>query len=48
MTKKALIIGPSGLIGLESVKFFCSKGLNVLGIDNNIRKYFFGSDGDAS
>ncbi len=44
MTKYALITGCSGLIGSESVKFFIRKGYTVIGIDNHMRGYFFGSD----
>ena len=43
-----LITGSCGLVGSESVKFFCEKGFDVLGIDNNYRKFFFGIDGDTS
>ena len=39
-----LITGSSGLIGSESVSFFCKKGFEVIGIDNNLREYFFGKD----
>ena len=42
-----LITGSTGLVGSESVKFFCRKGFDVLGIDNNFRKFFFGKDGDT-
>ena len=42
-----LITGSTGLVGSESVKFFCKKGFDVLGIDNNFRKFFFGKDGDT-
>ena len=43
----ALITGSSGLIGSESVKFFSDKGFDVIGIDNNLRKFFFGNDGST-
>jgi len=43
-----LITGSCGLVGSESVKFFCEKGFDVIGIDNNYRKFFFGSDGDTN
>lgn len=43
MKKYALITGSSGLIGSQSVNFFISKGYNVVGIDNDMRSYFFGS-----
>lgn len=48
MRKRALITGSAGLIGSEAVKFFCGKNFEVHGIDNNMRAYFFGSDGDTS
>ena len=44
----ALITGSTGLIGSESSLFFLNKGFKVIGIDNNLRKTFFGSDGDTS
>ncbi len=37
-----LITGSSGLVGSESVNFFCQKGFDVVGVDNDLRKYFFG------
>tara|TARA_B100001250_G_C19702180_1_gene745265 strand:- start:156 stop:1205 length:1050 start_codon:yes stop_codon:yes gene_type:complete len=43
----ALITGSSGLIGSEASTFFASKGFEVLGIDNNFRKFFFGSEGEV-
>ena len=46
--KIALITGSCGLVGSESVKFFHQKGFDILGIDNNSRKFFFGKDGDTS
>ncbi len=42
-----IVTGSCGLIGSESVSFFCEKGLAVVGIDNNLRKSFFGSDGSV-
>ncbi len=42
--KTVIITGSAGLIGSESVKFFCEKGFNVVGIDNDMRKYFFGPE----
>lgn len=38
-----LVTGSTGLIGSETVKFYCKKGHKVVGIDNDMRKYFFGS-----
>ena len=37
-----LITGSNGLVGSESVNFFCDKGFDVVGIDNDLRSYFFG------
>ena len=46
--KRALITGSSGLIGSEAVAFFDRLGWRVDGIDNNLRRDFFGPDGDTS
>lgn len=43
-----LITGSCGLVGSESVKFFTSKGFDVVGLDNNSRLDFFGKDGDIN
>jgi CDP-paratose 2-epimerase len=43
----AIITGSSGLIGSETAKFFHAQGLDVVGIDNNLRRYFFGEDGSV-
>jgi CDP-paratose 2-epimerase len=39
-----IITGSAGLIGAEAVRFFSSKGFHVVGIDNDMRKKFFGED----
>ena len=44
----ALITGSCGLVGSESASFFSKKGFDIVGIDNNSRKSFFGKDGDIS
>jgi CDP-paratose 2-epimerase len=36
------------LIGSEAVRYFASKGHRVFGIDNNLRRLFFGDDGDTT
>jgi CDP-paratose 2-epimerase len=41
---KALITGSAGLIGSEAVRFFSEKGFSVIGIDNDMRKSFFGEE----
>ena len=46
--KIALITGSCGLVGSESALFFAKKGFEIIGIDNNARKKFFGKDGDIS
>jgi CDP-paratose 2-epimerase len=40
----ALVTGSGGLIGSEAVRFFTTQGLEVVGIENNMRKYFFGDE----
>jgi CDP-paratose 2-epimerase len=45
---KLLVTGSSGLIGSEVVTFFCDEGWEVHGFDNNMRKDFFGAQGDTS
>jgi CDP-paratose 2-epimerase len=40
----AIITGSAGLIGSEAVEFFSTKFDKVIGIDNNMRQYFFGED----
>lgn len=45
---KILVTGSSGLIGSEAVRYFGEKGHKILGLDNNLRKFFFGENGDTS
>lgn len=44
MAEVALITGSAGLIGGETVRFFAEKGFICVGIDNNMRSYFFGEE----
>jgi len=37
-----LVTGSAGLVGGEAVQFFSEKGFHVVGIDNDMRKEFFG------
>ena len=37
----ALVTGSNGLVGSESSLFLLDKGFDVIGIDNNHRKFFF-------
>jgi CDP-paratose 2-epimerase len=46
--RKALVTGCNGLIGTESVLRFLDLGYFVVGIDNNARGVFFGSEGSTS
>ena len=47
MTKQILVTGSGGLIGSQAVEFFIDKGFKVVGIDNNMRQYFFGKEGST-
>ncbi len=47
MTGLAVITGSSGLIGSETARFFHDRGLDIVGIDNNLRRYFFGESGSV-
>lgn len=40
----AIITGSAGLIGSEAVDFLSSRFDNIIGIDNNLRAYFFGEN----
>ena len=40
----AIVTGSAGLIGSESVVFLANKFDLVIGIDNNMRAYFFGDN----
>jgi CDP-paratose 2-epimerase len=40
----AIITGAAGLIGSESVAFLSDKFDLIIGIDNNLRQYFFGAE----
>jgi len=42
--KTALITGSAGLIGSEAVRFFTGRDFKIVGIDNNMREYFFGKE----
>ncbi len=47
MAKTVLVTGSSGLIGSEAALFFDARGWQVHGVDNNMRRDFFGPDGDT-
>lgn len=42
-----VITGSAGLIGAEAARFFVGLGFEVLGIDNDLRRYFFGEVGST-
>ncbi len=44
----ALVTGSAGLVGSESVAFLCEQGFTVVGIDNDMRRVFFGPDASTS
>src|SRR5690348_9356108 len=39
-----VITGSCGLIGAEATRFFVKQGFDVFGIDNDMRKVFFGDE----
>ena len=47
MKKICIVTGSTGLIGFETVKFFINKKFKVIGIDNDLRKFFFGKTGST-
>lgn len=44
----ALVTGSGGLIGSEAARHFAGLGMDVVGIDNDLRRYFFGEDGSTA
>ena len=44
----AVVTGSCGLIGSEAALHFGSLGLDVVGIDNDMRRVFFGADGSTA
>lgn len=46
--KTVLVTGSGGLIGSEAVEYFDRQGYRVVGVDNNMRREFFGPSGDTS
>ena len=42
--KTVVITGSAGLIGSEATRFFAKLGFDIVGIDNNLRRVFFGED----
>lgn len=46
--KTVIVTGSSGLIGSQSAKFFHDLGYRIIGIDNDMRSYFFGESGSTN
>jgi CDP-paratose 2-epimerase len=44
----AIITGSGGLIGSEAVRHFASRGMDVIGIDNDMRSVFFGEEASTA
>ena len=44
----AVITGSAGLIGSEAARYFAARGLDVIGIDNDMRKVFFGEEASTT
>jgi CDP-paratose 2-epimerase len=44
----AIVTGSAGLIGAESVRYLHSKGMDVIGIDNDMRAEFFGAEASTA
>ena len=43
-TRSVIVTGSAGLIGSETVKRFAQEGFRILGLDNDMRKQFFGAE----
>ena len=41
---KVLVTGSLGLVGSEAVKFYLNEACQVIGVDNDMRKHFFGEE----
>jgi CDP-paratose 2-epimerase len=44
----AIVTGSAGLIGSEAVRFFADKGMDVVGMDNDLRASFFGPEASTA
>jgi CDP-paratose 2-epimerase len=44
----AIVTGSGGLIGSESVRFFAEHGFDVIGVENDMRAYFFGAEASTT
>lgn len=48
MARVAIITGSAGLIGAESVRRFAELGFDVVGVDNDMRAFFFGDEASTT
>ena len=48
MTRSAIVSGSGGLIGSEAVQHFVEAGYDVIGLENDMRAWFFGADASTS
>ena len=48
MSKTVIVTGAAGLIGSEATKFFSARAFDVVGIDNDMRRYFFGEEASTA
>lgn len=44
----AIVTGSGGLIGSESVRFFAQQGMQVIGVENDMRARFFGPEASTT
>jgi CDP-paratose 2-epimerase len=44
----AVVTGSAGLIGSEAVRHFASLGLDIVGVDNDMRRVFFGQEASTA
>ena len=44
----AIVSGSGGLIGSEAVRFFVAEGLDVIGLENDMRAHFFGPEASTA
>jgi CDP-paratose 2-epimerase len=44
----AVVTGAGGLVGSEAARQFAARGLEVIGIDNDLRAHFFGPDASTA
>ena len=43
-----LVTGSAGLIGSEAVLYFGQRGMSIVGVDNDMRRYFFGEEASTA